>query len=50
MQGGLREMRSEPYAAQQLHGDTEQRCAIEGHQAEVVLRPRRAGARVRGQV
>jgi hypothetical protein len=38
MQGGLREVRSELYAAQQLHDDTEQRCAIEGQQAESALR------------
>ncbi len=38
MPGGLREVRSELYAAQQLHDDTEQRCAIEGQQAEMALR------------
>ena len=38
MQEGLREVRSELYAAQQLHDDTEQRCAVEGHQAEQALR------------
>jgi hypothetical protein len=38
IQCGLREMRSELYAAQQLHDDTEQRCAIKGQQAEVALR------------
>ena len=38
MQEGLREVRSELYAAQQLRDDTEQRCAIEGQQAEVALR------------